>query len=149
MMRVRDMVNRWSIYVCTFRISCASLASCAWKGLIILVTRTQMESEVRSIVHGRRMVSGSDAAWGKDEWAEAQGTPGQAWQSCGKSSAVPQPTRHFEYSALQHRRRVNRRDDKNPPNDTTDKMRVYEDSFSGQKIYPGKVRIAAPPPTTT
>ena len=25
-------------------------------------------------------------------------------------------------------------------------MRVYEDSFSGQKIYPGKVRIAAPFP---
>ncbi|KAI5198454.1 hypothetical protein E4T39_06738 [Aureobasidium subglaciale] len=35
----------------------------------------------------------------------------------------------------------NRRDDRNPPNDTTDKMRVYEDSFSGQKIYPGKGKL--------
>ena len=26
-------------------------------------------------------------------------------------------------------------------------MRTYEDTFSGQKIYPGKVRFAIPPAT--
>lgn len=47
--------------------------------------------------------------------------------------------------SLEHDAAPNDETDDNPPNDTTDKMRVYEDSFSGQKIYPGKVRNAAVP----
>jgi hypothetical protein len=89
-----------------------------------------------------------DAAWGvktKERKRKAQ-RQGKAVENL---RLTHKPTRHLAIFTALHRRRVNRRDDKNPPNDTTDKMRVYEDSFSGQKIYPGKVRIAAPPPTTT